>query len=243
MNAHWQHLVTRMQTRITDQPAYLLHRRDWQNSSLILDLMTLDFGRLSLLAKGGKNSKSRSLYQPFSKLMVSWTGRHELKTLTSIDGSAFPVDERLYLPLLYVNELIEIFLPKYESSPEIFALYGELLSQIDTGNTEMMLREFERSAMSILGYLPDLSMDGDHDHPIKPERHYFFQASRGFITCLPNQPNAIKGDKIIAWNNKIYEDKSVSQMAKTIMRCIIDFNLQGKKLKSRDIYLQIQKRA
>ena len=232
-----------METRITDQPAYLLHRRDWQNSSLILDLMTLDFGRLSLLAKGGKSSRSQGLYQPFNKLMVSWTGRHELKTLTSIDGSAFPVDERLYLPLLYINELIETFLPKFESSPEIFALYGELLSRIDTGNTEMMLREFERSAMSILGYLPDLSMDADHDHPIESGNHYLFQATRGFISCLPNQANAIKGDKIIAWNAKYYQHRSVSQMAKTIMRCIIDFNLQGKKLKSRDIYLQIQERA
>ena len=232
-----------MQTRITDQPAYLLHRRDWQNSSLILDLMTLDFGRLSLLAKGGKNSKSRGLYQPFNKLMVSWTGRQELKTLTSIDGSAIPVDERLYLPLLYVNELIEAFLPKFESNPEIFALYGELLTHINNGNTEMMLREFERSAMSILGYLPDLSMEGDHGEPIAPEKHYLFQATRGFTTCLPNQTNAIKGDKIVAWNDKNYQDKSVSQMIKTIMRCIIDFNLQGKKLKSREIYLQIQKRA
>ena len=62
-------------------------------------------------------------------------------------------------------------------------------------------------------------------------------------TCPPNQANAIKGDKIIAWNDKNYQDKSVSQMSKTIMRCIIDFNLQGKKLKSREIYRQIQNRA
>ena len=108
-SAHWPHLATLVQIRITDQPAYLLHRRDWQNSSLILDLMTLDYGRVSLLAKGGKSSRSRGLFQPFSQLMVSWTGRQELKTLTTIDGTTLPVDERLYLPLLYVNELITIF--------------------------------------------------------------------------------------------------------------------------------------
>jgi len=232
-----------MQTRITDQPAYLLHRRDWQNSSLILDLMTLDFGRLSLLAKGGKNSKSRGLYQPFSKLMVSWTGRQELKTLTSIDGSAFPVDERLYLPLLYINELMGAFLPRFESNPEIFALYGELLTDIDISNTEMMLREFERSAMRILGYLPDLNSEATHGELIESEKHYLFQPTQGFITCLADQANAIKGDDITAWNGKNYADKSVRQMAKIIMRCIIDYNLQGKKLKSRDIFLQIQKRA
>ena len=231
-----------MQTRITDQPAYLLHRRDWRNSSLILDLMTLDFGRLSLLAKGGKNSKSRGLFQPFSKLMVSWTGRQELKTLTSIDGSAFSIDERLYLPLLYVNELIESFLPKLESSPEIFALYGELLAHIDNKNTEVMLREFERSIMGILGYLPDLEIDAENNQPIADEGYYLFQATLGFVPCSSGQANAIKGEKIIAWNQKNYQDRSVCQMAKTIMRCVIEFNLQGKKLNSRDIYLQIQNR-
>jgi len=42
-----------MQTRVTDQPAYILHRRDWQNSSLILDLFTLDYGCIGVLARGG----------------------------------------------------------------------------------------------------------------------------------------------------------------------------------------------
>jgi DNA repair protein RecO (recombination protein O) len=241
MNAHWQHLVIRMQTRITDQPAYLLHRRDWQNSSLILDLMTLDFGRLSLLAKGGRNSKSRGLFQPFNQLMVSWSGRHELKTLTSVDGCVVPLDERLYLPLLYVNELIEAFLPKFESSPELFALYGQLLKQVDADNIETQFREFERSAMTLLGYLPDLYVDANSGQPICSESYYLFQATSGFCTCQPNETNAIKGEKIIAWNEKHYADKTVGHIAKTVMRCVIDFNLQGKRLKSRDIYLQIIK--
>jgi len=243
MNAHLPHLATRMQTRITDQPAYLLHRRDWQNSSLILDLMTLDFGRLSLLAKGGKNSQTRGLYQPFSKLKVSWIGRSELKTLTSIDGSAFPLDERLYLPLLYVNELLATFLPKMESSPELFALYGELLGQINTENTEAMLREFERSLMDNLGYLPDLGIEAEQGDAIDAALTYFFLPTRGFVSCLATEANAIEGEKILSWNEKNYQRKDVRQLAKSIMRSIIDANLQGKPLKSRDIYLQIQRRC
>jgi len=203
--------------------------------------MTLDFGRLSLLAKGGKNSKHRGLFQPFNKLMVSWSGRHELKTLTSVDGCAVPVDERLYLPLLYANELIESFLPKFESSPELFALYGELLTHINAENTEASLREFERSTMGILGYLPDLGVEANSGLPISCDSYYLFQATTGFIVCESKQQNAIDGVKIIAWNEKQYKDKAVCQMAKSIMRCVIDFNLQGKKLKSRDIYLQIRK--
>ena len=108
MNRLWLPLGIPMQTRVTDQPAFILHRRDWQNSSLILDILTLDYGRLSLLAKGGKRSKSQALLQPFYQLVVSWSGRSDLKTLTSIDGNLIPVGESRYLPMLYVNELTRI---------------------------------------------------------------------------------------------------------------------------------------
>lgn len=231
-----------MQTRITDQPAYLLHRRDWQNSSLILDLLTLDYGRVSVLAKGGKSGKSRGLLQPFCQLTIGWTGRQELKTLTSIDGTTLSVDERVYLPLLYVNELVTAFLPKQESNPELFALYDRLLRQIDNENTEVQLREFERSAMQIFGYLPDMSIEAEHGRPISAEAYYHFQATRGFLQREENEANVVSGKLINDWNQGQYQDKQVLQIAKTVMRCIIDFNLQGKVLKSRDIYLQIKKR-
>ena len=44
-----------MSQRVNDQAAYILHRRDYQDSSLILDLFTQDFGRISVLVKGAKN--------------------------------------------------------------------------------------------------------------------------------------------------------------------------------------------
>jgi len=242
-SVHWPHLAIPVQIRITDQPAYLIHRRDWQNSSLILDLMTFDYGRVSVLAKGGKSSKSRGLFQPFCHLTVGWTGRQELKTLTSIDGITLPVDERLYLPLLYVNELIAAFMPAQESSPELFTLYDELLRQIDNDNIEAQLREFERSVMQNLGYLPDMSMEAAYGEPINADAYYSFQATRGFLQSEKDATNVVSGITIKAWNQRQYENAEVLQMAKTVMRCIIDFNLQGKVLKSRDIYLQIQNRS
>jgi len=231
-----------MQTRVTDQPAYILHRRDWQNSSLILDLFTLDYGCIGVLARGGKASKSSSLYQPFFKLYVSWSGRSELKTLVSIDGSPVSIDEKQYLPLLYVNELLIAFLPRQEPNPELFDLYKALLNDLDDNFGEEQLREFERSLMKILGYLPDTNLDAESGDSITSAGFYQFIASSGFVPCAEKDQNAICGRMIIAWNQKQYENKAVLQLAKTIMRCIIDFNLHGKKLKSRDIYQQIKSR-
>jgi len=237
-----QLLVILMQTRVTDQSAYILHRRDWQNSSLILDLFTLDHGCLSVLAKGGKASKSSALFQPFYHLLISWSGRSELKTLVSIDGSSTPIDEKQYLPLLYVNELLTAFLPRQEPNPELFVLYRELINGAVRDFGEEQLREFEREMMKILGYFPDTSQDAESGESIMGDQFYQFIASSGFVPCEVKDQNAIGGHTIIDWNQKQYENQQVLQLAKTIMRCIIDFNLHGKKLKSRDIYQQIKSR-
>ena len=232
-----------MQTRVTDQPAYLLHRRDWKNTSIILDLLTEDFGRMSVLAKAGRNSRSKALYQPFCRLSISFSGRGELKTLVGIDGSEIRIDERHYLPLLYINELLCAYLPWQEASPEMFQLYDNLLGQIDQHFDESHLREFERSAMTVLGYMPDTAMEPESGKPIVPDRHYRFLAPEGFVPIGAAEANAISGKTIIAWNQRQYHDKQVLQMAKIVMRCIIDFNLHGKRLKSRDIYQQIKSRT
>jgi DNA repair protein RecO (recombination protein O) len=232
-----------METRVTDQPAFILHRRDWQNSSLILDMLTLEHGRISLLAKGGKGSKSQALFQPFYQLFISWSGRGEMKTLTSVDGVAVPVSENQYLAMLYINELIIAFLPLQESSAELFELYHDLLHSADRNFSEVQLREFEYSLMRLLGYLPDTGVEAETGEIIEKGQFYHFIASSGFLTCDEAEKNAIKGELIIAWNQGQYEDRRVLQLAKTVMRCIIDFNLHGKTLKSRNIYLQIKGRT
>jgi len=231
-----------VQIRVTDQPVFLLHRRDWQNTSLILDLLTRDYGRVNVLARGSRSGKSIGLYQPFCQLNVSWSGRHDLKTLTSIDGVRLATDERLYLPLLYVNELLVAFLPQHESNPHIFTLYTNLLEEIEIGNIEICLRVFERSTMQLLGYLPEMDVDAEYGEPIQAEQFYDFQVTRGFLVWDNQQPGAISGKHILAWNESRFDDNQVLQVAKKIMRSIIDFNLQGKRLKSRDIYLQIMSR-
>ncbi len=231
-----------MQTRVTDQPAYILHRRDWQNSSLILDLFTLDYGCISVLVRGGKQSKSVALYQPFIHLLISWSGRGELKTLVSTDGTPAAVEEKQYLPLLYVNELLKVFLPQQDANPDIFALYRELLSNLDSQFGEVQLREFERALMNMLGYLPDTSLNAESGESITGNEYYQFIASSGFVPCSEKDQNAIVGQTIIAWNQQQYENRQVLHLAKIIMRCIIDYNLHGKRLKSRDIYHQIKNR-
>ncbi|MCP3679116.1 MAG: DNA repair protein RecO [Gammaproteobacteria bacterium] len=101
---------------------------------MILQLLTIDHGLTSVIARGARKAKSplKGLLQPFTPLQVSWYGRNELKTLRQADN-----DGRPYLlsamPLwcgLYVNELLVKLLRRHDSSPTIFTLYQQTLAQL-----------------------------------------------------------------------------------------------------------------
>ena len=238
----WLRLAIPMQTRVTDQPGFLLHRREWQNTSLILDVFSLDYGRVSLLAKGARKGSSQALYQPFTLLTLGWSGRHELKTLTAIEGHSALVDEQNYLSLLYINELIVAFLPPQDPSVEVFNRYLELLNQAVDIIDESSLREFELGMLKTLGYFPDTAEDAQSGEPIQARQFYRFHINSGFIACEGSTRDSVSGQVVIDWNSKQYRDAGVRRLAKSVLRSTIDFNLDGKALKSRDVYQQIKSR-
>lgn len=242
MNNPWRHLVTLMETRVTDQISFLLRRRDWQNTSLMLDFFTRDYGCIRAIAKGARRNAARASYQPFVMLSINWSGKHDLKTLTAIEGQALPVGEENYLSLLYVNELIGALLPQGEPNPRIFASYVSLLQQSVEAIDESNLRRFELELMQLLGYFPDVFLDATTGEAIRVDTHYQFVINRGFVACPDSARDSVSGQVVIDWAEGNYQLDSVLRLAKSVLRSTIDFNLHGKALKSRDVYLEMMRR-
>lgn len=228
-----------MESRVSDQPAFVLHRREWQNSSYILDLFTRDFGRVAVIARGVRKSRNRALYQSFVLLTLGWSGRHELKTLTGIEGHMLPINERHYLTLIYVNDLLMQLLPKQEASEPIFLAYLELLKQATDKLEESDLREFESFLLRELGYFAEISTD-TLGQPIAVDFCYRFEAGSGFSRCPSSTRNAFRGQDLLDWQQKKYELEGVLKVARTVMRQSIDASLQGRQLKSRQVYQQMK---
>jgi DNA repair protein RecO (recombination protein O) len=238
----WRHLVTLMETRVTDQISFLLRRRDWQNTSLMLDFFTRDYGCIRAIAKGARRNPATASYQPFVMLSINWSGKHELKTLTAIEGQPLPVGEENYLSLLYVNELIAALLPQGESNPRVFASYLSLLQQSVETIDEINLRRFELELMQLLGYFPDAFQDTTTGKAIRDDTHYQFVINSGFVACAGSARDSVSGRVIIDWADGNYQADSVLRLAKSVLRSTIDFNLHGKTLKSRDVYLEMKRR-
>ncbi|HEX9180477.1 MAG TPA: recombination protein O N-terminal domain-containing protein, partial [Burkholderiales bacterium] len=66
------------------EPAFVLHSYPFRETSLVVEAFSRNFGRIGLVAKGARRPKSnlRGLLLAFQPLLVSWSGKTELRTLT-----------------------------------------------------------------------------------------------------------------------------------------------------------------
>lgn len=226
------------------QPAFILHQQQYRESSLIIDVLTRDLGRISLIAKGVRKAKSKTagILRPFIALSLSFVGKTELRTLTDAEMIGSP-NELTGLALycgFYVNELLCNFLHKDDPHQEVFTGYQACLSELAQGTQiEAALRVFELNLMGNIGYGVQLGYDLRHERPIASNKKYMFNKDDGLVEKLDGQ---FSGSVLKAIDQRQFDDPSVLSAAKMLMRTVIDSHLQGKQLKSRTVINNIVKR-
>ena len=152
---------------IHNEPAYMLHRYEWSESSLILELFSRNLGRLAVAAKGVRRPSSsfRSVLLPFQPLLVNLSGPAEIRTLKGVEwagGYAMPTGEVLLIGY-YLNELVMRLFARDDPHPAVFDAYAQALvviaQQKDDQLTQPMLRMFELVVLQELGVLPSLNQE------------------------------------------------------------------------------------
>ena len=148
--------------------AYVLHRHDWSESSLIVELFTRERGRLVVAAKGAKRpySQLRPVLMPFQRVLVQ-LGRTpgddsvELHNLRSAEwaGGVPHISGAALFAGFYVNELVLKLLPRDDAHATLFDAYVQTLAALhphDDAATQRALRAFELRLLRELGWLPEL---------------------------------------------------------------------------------------
>ena len=154
--------------RVLLEPAYLLHQRDWRDSSRIVEFFTRDHGRVALFAKGVRRAGSAyaSLLQPFVPLLLSWSGSGDGGTMTGAElaGSPVAVAPRCLLSGFYLNELVLKLLERVDPHPDVHEAYALALAALaDPAAEHRALRLFEKRLLDALGLGVDyahLAADG-----------------------------------------------------------------------------------
>ncbi len=151
--------------RISDEPAFVLHRYDWSESSLILEVFTRHHGRVALVAKGAKRPSSnfRPILLPLQPLHVAFGGDAEIRTLKGAEwggGQVMPTGDAL-LSGYYLNELLLRLLARDDPHPQLFDAYSDAVAVLGSQHGEALepaLRAFELLLLREIGLLPSLDM-------------------------------------------------------------------------------------
>ncbi|MFA5530498.1 MAG: DNA repair protein RecO [Thiohalomonadaceae bacterium] len=225
--------------RIALQPAYVLHRRPYRETSLLVEAFTAEHGRVGLIAKGVRRGKGRlqGVLQPFHPLLLSWSGRGELRSLTDAEGRGpVPVlSGRTIYSAFYLNELLLRLTEREDPHPALFAHYGETLAAL-CEDEEWALRLFERDLLSELGYGLALETDVDGE-PIAEDALYDYQAEIGAIRCgdVPTV-RAISGRALLVLGGRVPPDEQSRREVKKLLRRVLRLYLGTRPLESRVLY-------
>ena len=235
--------------RVDLQQAYVLHRRDFRNTSLIVEAFTPEFGRVGLVARGVRRPRSEknSLLQAFRPLLFSWTGKGELYTLTHVEADNFvnPVAGDVYASCFYLNELIMRLLQRDDAHEEAYHLYAQTLKNVQTAKTandsERILRLFEKQLLQELGYGLLLECEADTGESINEEGSYCYEHERGPVPHVIDRVASgaiISGKSLLSLARNELADEQSLRESKRLMRLILREYLGDKPLQSRMLYTQ-----
>ena len=170
--------------RFTGEPASVLHARAWRETSLLVEVLSAEHGRIGLVARGVQGPKKhvlRAALQPLQSIRFDGVQRGELAQLTAAEAvDAAPLlHGDAVLAAFYLNELCMRLAPRQAPQPELHAAYARVRERLRAGEAlAWILRRFERDLLDALGSGFDYASDGD-GAPIDPAARYRLEAEHG----------------------------------------------------------------
>ncbi len=216
------------QHRVSLETACILHHRPFRDTSLIVDVLSEDHGRLVLVARGARRprSRQRALLQPFRPLLVSWRKGGEMGTLTAVEAGGNPraLRGQALMAGFYLNELLLRLLPREDPHPGICHIYDHALSELEAGELARPLRCFEKRLLDELGLglpLSDRCVDGT---PLKAEARYLFDPERGAMPAAENTDDkgSVSGHTLLALaRERLDNERSLEESRRILSEALL----------------------
>ena len=233
--------------RIQGEPAFVLHHRPYQDSSRILDIISVSHGRLAVVARGSRSAKSRlrGILRPFLPLKLSWVIRSDLGTLTGaeMNGSPISLQGDALMSGYYANELLLKLLHRHDPQPDIFTAYKRTIENLaKSADVAMPLRHFEMELLRLLGYALNLDLDSETHKPLRGDTLYEYRVEQGPVPVADRGGTMVfSGRELTAVRNENFDRPDVLNCAGRLLREVISFHLGGRELNSRKVLLELRR--
>jgi len=171
-------------------------------------------------------------------LLVSWSGRGEMKTMNSIEpaGKAIAMQGATLFSGFYLNELLLRLTQKNDPHPELFALYQATLERIgEAGDLSRSLRIFEKRLLDCLGYGLNLEVTAGGNLKVNGDDRYTYQIESGPQLAVEEGEASYEGESLLSLAREDLGDDRSLRDARRLLRRTLDFYLGDKPLKSRQI--------
>jgi DNA repair protein RecO (recombination protein O) len=231
--------------RVSLEPSYVLHSRPYRESSALLEVFSRDYGRVGLVARGARGSRSRwkNTLQPFRPLLLSWSQRGELGTLTGADQVAAPpaLSGDPLLCGLYANELLMRFLQRQDAHPGLFDRYRGMLGELAGGvPPQPVLRVFEYKLLAAAGF--GLQLDHEHgsERAIRADAWYLYEPELGPLPrdrADDGSAQLVSGEALLALKSGEIGNRHLKEL-KGLMRRVIRYYLGDKPLRSQQLFVR-----
>jgi DNA repair protein RecO (recombination protein O) len=231
--------------KVDQQPGYVLHRRSYRESSLLVEVFTRNFGRLALIAKGCRKKKSQvhGLFMSFKPVLLSWTGKGELPILTSIEQTTFyPQPDFSRVPSgYYMNELILKLLHRHDPHELLYDKYETSVFQLLNKDEPLaVLRVFEKHLLREIGFGLVLDHDVETGEALVKEGSYQYLPQKGPVAADSNQSGTVFGSTLIALEEEEFFTGREHRQARQLTKALIDIQLNGKELRTRRILREMK---
>lgn len=232
-----------MTLRYIAEPAFVLHARAWRETSLLVEVLSRDHGRVGLVARGVQGAKRhvlRAALQPLQYIRFDGVQRGELAQLTGAEAidEAPRLQGEAMLAGFYLNELMLRLAPRHDGAPALFAVYGETRARLALPDLSLAwtLRRFERDLVEALGMGFAWDCDGD-GVVIDPAARYRLDPEHGPRRVLGDPGRAGRAETatgralldLAADREPVAEDMPGLRRA---MRALLLHHLGGRGLKS-----------
>lgn len=241
--------------------AYVLHRYDWSETSLILDLFTRDQGRITVVAKGAKRpySQLRAALLPFQRInaSVSRPSRDENAEIVTLRGAEWAgggpmLTGAALFSGFYLNELLIKLVARNDPHPLLFDAYAATLPALAAGHdvlAQAALRAFELVLLREIGLLPQLDHYTATLRPVAAADACLLRPELGVIEAGPSD-SAFSGDQLQRLQAALDRGAMGALQAacaealaplKAALRALLHYHLGTPRLRTRDVMIDAQR--